>query len=204
MQPPVGPPRGPIARIAIPLGARSVQGHRAGIVTRALAAGVDAFVGVVAVALAYAGAVAAYFVLGPRTFRFPDPGFGLLLVAFLGFLVCYLALAWATTGRSYGARLLGLRVVNSRGGRLRPWVALARALLCVFIPVVLLWVVVSPENRSGADILLRSSVVYDWVSASERDAVPEADDGDEGDGGPATPGPATPGPATPGPATPGP
>ena len=188
MQPPVGPPRGPIARIAIPLGARSVQGHRAGIVTRVLAAGVDAFVGVVAVALGYAGAVATYFVLGPRTFRFPDPGFGLLLVAFLGFLVCYLALAWATTGRSYGGRLLGLRVVDSHGGRLRVWVAVARALMCVLLPVVLLWVVVSPENRSVADILLRSSVVYDWVSASERDAVPEADDG------PATPGPATPGP----------
>ena len=80
MQPPVDPRRGPIARIAIPLAARSVQGHRAGIVTRVLAGAVDGFVAVVAVALGYAGAVAAYFVLGPRTFRFPDPGFGLLLV----------------------------------------------------------------------------------------------------------------------------
>ena len=193
MQQPVGPPRGPIARIAIPLGARSVQGHRAGIVTRVLAAGVDAFVGVVAIALGYAGAVAADFVLGPRTFRFPEPGFELLLVAFLAFLILYLALSWATTGRSYGGRLLGLRVVDSHGRRLRVWVAVARAILCVLLPVVLLWVVVSPENRSVADILLRSSVVYDWVSASERDAVPEDDDGDEGDGGPATPGPATPG-----------
>ena len=200
MQPPVGPPRGPIARIAIPRGARSVQGHRAGIVTRWLAAAVDAVVGVVAVALGYAGAVAAYFVLGPRTFRFPDPGFGLLLVVFLAFETCYLALAWATTGRSYGGRLLGLRVVDSRGRRLRAWVAVARALLCVFVPVVLLWVVVSAENRSVADILLRSSVVYDWVSASERDApegeaAPDGDqgtagdDGSEGADGPATPGP---------------
>ena len=37
MQPPVDPGRGPIARIAVPLAARSVQGHRAGIVTRVLA-----------------------------------------------------------------------------------------------------------------------------------------------------------------------
>ena len=58
---------------------------------------------------------------------------------------------------------------------------MARALLCVFLPVVLLWVVVSPENRSGADVLLRSSVVYDWVSASERETAPE---GDERPGGP--------------------
>lgn len=183
MQPPVGPPRGPIARIAIPRAVQPVQGHRAGIVTRTLAAAVDAAVAVVAVGLGYAGAVAAYFVLDPRTFSFPDPGFGLLLLAFLGFLTCYLALAWATTGRSYGARLLGLRVVDSRGRRLHAWVAVVRALLCVFFPIVLLWVVFSPENRSAADVLLRSSVVYDWVSPSERDSVPKADDG------PATPGP---------------
>ena len=167
MQQPVGPPRGPLARIAVPRVAQSVQGHRAGIVTRTLAAAVDAAVAVAAVALGYAGAVAAYFVLDPRSFSFPDPGFGLLLIAFLGFLTCYLALAWATTGRSYGARLLGLRVVDSQGRRLRPLVAVARALLCVYLPVVLLWVVISPENRSGADVLLRSSVIYDWASATE-------------------------------------
>ena len=61
----------------------------------------------------WARSLAAYFVLGPRTFSFPDPGFGLLLMAFLGFLVCYLALAWATTG---GARALG-RTDVARGDR---------------------------------------------------------------------------------------
>jgi uncharacterized RDD family membrane protein YckC len=187
VQQPAQPPRNPIARIAVPRVARPVQGHRAGIVTRFLAAAVDAAVAVVAVALGYAGAVAAYFVLDPRTFRFPEPGFALLLIAFLGFLACYLALAWATTGRSYGCRLLGLRVVDSRGRRLRPWVAIARALLCVFFPVVLLWVVVSPENRSGADVLLRSSVVYDWASASERDDG-QAEEGRATDDGPTSPG----------------
>lgn len=193
MQQPAQPPRGPIARIAVPRVARPVQGHRAGIVTRFLAAAVDAGVAVVAVALGYAGAVAAYFVLDPRTFRFPEPGFALLLIAFLGFLACYFALAWATTGRTYGCRLLGLRVVDSRGRRLRAWVAVARALLCVFFPVVLLWVIVSRENRSGADVLLRTSVIYDWASASERDDSTLEDDqtGQTGQTGPASEGRAT-------------
>jgi len=154
------------ARITVPTAARSVQGHRAGIVTRLLAAAIDAVVAVTAVALGYAGAVAAYFVLSPRGFSFPDPGFAVLFACYLGFLTCYLTLAWATTGRSYGARLLGLRVVNSRGGRIRPIIALGRALLCVFVPVVLFWVIISRENRSAADILLRTSVIYDWASSS--------------------------------------
>ena len=165
MEQPENLPQNGAARVTVPTAARSVQGHRAGIVTRTLAASVDAAVGVAAVALGYAGAVAAYFVLSPRGFSFPDPGFGLLFACFLGFLVCYFTLAWATTGRTYGARLLGLRVVNSRGGRVRPLIALGRALLCVFVPVVLFWVIISRENRSAADVLLRTSVVYDWASS---------------------------------------
>ena len=203
MQPPVQPPRGPIARIAIPLAARPVQGHRAGIVTRVLAATIDAGVAVVAVALGYAGVAATDFLLRPRTFRFPEPGFALLLVALLGFLTCYLALAWATTGRSYGCRLLGLRVVDSHGRRLRVWVAVARALLCVFVPVVLLWVLVSAENRSAADVLLRSSVVYDWASASERDDGSQPDDGQASEGRAADDGPTSPGGTDDGPTSPG-
>ena len=166
MQEPEVVPPGHAARVTVPTGARAVQGHRAGIVTRVLAASIDGAVGVAAVGLGYAGAVAAYFVLSPREFSFPDPGFGPLFACFLGFLVLYFTLAWATTGRTYGARLLGLRVVSARGGRIRPGIALTRALLCVFVPVVLFWVVISRENRSGADILLRTSVVYDWASSS--------------------------------------
>ena len=166
MQQPDDMPLGHAARVTVPSAARAVQGHRAGIVTRLLAASIDGAVGVAAVGLGYAGAVGAYFVLSPRAFSFPDPGFGPLFACFLGFLVLYFTLAWATTGRTYGARLLGLRVVSARRGRVRPLIALVRALLCVFVPVVLFWVVISRENRSGADILLRTSVVYDWASSS--------------------------------------
>jgi hypothetical protein len=36
-----------------------------------------------------------------------------------------------------------------------------RALLCVLFPVGLLWVLLSGENRSVQDVVLRTSVVYD-------------------------------------------
>ena len=134
MQQPEAPHPGAVTRITVPLAAQSVQGHRAGIVTRVLAASVDAVVGVLAVALGYAGAVAFYFVVDPRSFSVPDASFGAALRVLPRLPRLLPRLAWATTGRSYGARLLGLRVVNSQGGRVRPLIALSRALLCVFVP----------------------------------------------------------------------
>jgi uncharacterized RDD family membrane protein YckC len=171
MQPPPAPQHDPTARLIVPKGVRSVQGHRAGIVTRLLAACIDLVIGVLGVAIGYGAAVGFSFVIDPRSFSFIDVGFGILFAALLGLLTVYLALAWATTGRTYGARLLGLRVVNAHGGRVRPGVALLRALLCVFVPLVLFWVVVSSENRSAADVLFRTSVVYDWAASAHE--VPE-------------------------------
>jgi uncharacterized RDD family membrane protein YckC len=165
LDPPAKPAHEPTARLIVPRAVRSLQGHRAGIVTRVLAATVDGVVGVLGVGLGYAVVVGFLFVIDPRTFTFIDVGFGLLFAAWLGLVTIYLALAWATTGRSYGARLLGLRVVSSSGGRVRPGVALVRALLCVFVPLVLFWVVFSNENRSAADIFLRTSVIYDWAAS---------------------------------------
>jgi uncharacterized RDD family membrane protein YckC len=41
-------------------------------------------------------------------------------------------------------------------------VALLRALACVLFPLGLLWVAFSRDLRSVQDIVLRTSVVYDW------------------------------------------
>ena len=167
MEPPAEPGHGTLARIVVPASARSMQGHRAGIVTRLLAGVVDTVVAVMGVGLGYLTVLVIRYVISPRDFRFIEPGFGFLLICFLWLLTVYLTLAWATTGRTYGARLLGLRVVDARGRRVRPGVALLRALLCVFVPIVLFWVVVSRENRSAADVLLRTSVIYDWAATPQ-------------------------------------
>jgi uncharacterized RDD family membrane protein YckC len=57
---------------------------------------------------------------------------------------------------------MGLRVLNRSGDSMRPVGALLRALFCVAFPFGLLWIVVSAENRSLQDVVLRTSVVYDW------------------------------------------
>jgi uncharacterized RDD family membrane protein YckC len=77
-------------------------------------------------------------------------------------LVLYLTIAWTNTGRSVGKRVIGLRVVNVSGGRLGLPTAFLRALFCAAIPIGLFWAAVSRGNRSVQDIVLRTSVLYDW------------------------------------------
>ena len=147
----------------VPREARSIQGWPAGIVTRVAAGSVDFAVTVVAVGAAYAAWCAARFLLRPAAFSPPTPPSLALLVSGGIFLVGYLTAAWATTGRTYGDHLLGLRVVTSRHGPL-PWTrSLLRAVACVVFPIGLFWAVASRSNRSVQDHLVRTSVVYDWA-----------------------------------------
>jgi len=133
----------------------------AGVVTRVLAAGVD----VVAVVLLAVGldltAAGARFVWSPVDFRWPRPAIGSSIVVLLTISVLYLTVAWAMTGRTYGGRLLGLRVLSVRR-ELVGWTrALLRALACVLWPVGLVWSGISRGRSSLQDILFRTVVVYD-------------------------------------------
>ena len=137
------------------------QGQPAGIVTRVTAAVLDAVVLLAIVSLEYGMVAALAFLVNPLAFGFPRPSRLLTLGAALASTVGYLAAAWTISGRTYGALLMGLRVVGPTG-RLGPTRALARAGLCAVFPVGLLWCAVSSRNRSLQDIVLRTSVVYDW------------------------------------------
>jgi len=146
----------------LPAGARGYQGRRAGVVTRLVADVVDALVVLLIVALIYALVTGFVFLLHPHSFRFPS-GLG-WSIPVIGFAVAapYLALGWHTTGRTYGDVLLGLRVVDNAGRRLGLIVSLLRAVFCVAFPIGVLWIAVSSTNRSVQDIVLRTSVLYDW------------------------------------------
>lgn len=140
----------------------SVQGRRAGLVTRTLANALDA--GVVGLLLAAGYTVVTFlrYVISPFDFQFPAPSLGLVLLLGAAVEFVYLAVAWGTDGRTYGDVILGLRVVDGRGRRVRWLTAVLRAGFCVVFPVGLLWVLVSAENRSVQDVALRTSVVHDW------------------------------------------
>jgi uncharacterized RDD family membrane protein YckC len=147
----------------VPVEARAYQGQRAGVISRTLAASVDFFVVVGVVVGCYVGWLAFRFLLNPVSFSVPKVPFLAFLVAYGVVLFLYLATAWATTGRTFGAGLMGLRVVNFRGRRLHVLGAVARSAFCTVFPLGLFWCAVNNQNRSLQDIVLRTSVIYDWT-----------------------------------------
>src|SRR5688572_28272319 len=109
---------GPIS--TIPREARLYQGRRAGLVTRFIAAAIDAVVVVVLLVAGYLIFSGADFLLQPRGFQFRTPSTFMNITAALLVLAAYLAVGWATNGRTYGCHVMGLRVVNREGTRLGP------------------------------------------------------------------------------------
>ncbi len=160
--------------IAVPPEARAFQGHRAGVVTRTAANVVDGAVGISAVLGLYVAWCAVRFLTGPAAFTFPAPPKAAVFSCWGVVLFCYFTASWATTGQTYGDHLLGLRVVNIHGRRMRWPGAAARSALCVAVPIGLYWAIVSPTNRSLQDTLLRSSVHYDWTSRRPEPDPPTA------------------------------
>lgn len=146
----------------VPQEARAYQGEHAGPVTRFLACAIDAVVVVFVAFGAYVGVAGVRYLLHPRHFSLPTPSGAVRSTFVLALLICYLALGWGTSGRTYGGHVMGLRVVNSHGRRLNPLIALARAVFCAFFPIGLFWCAVSRKRRSVQDLVLRTSVVYDW------------------------------------------
>jgi hypothetical protein len=148
--------------VEVAAGSRStIRGTRAGMVTRSLANIVDLVVVVLVVAGGYVAVAATRFLLGPTTFSFPVAAPRTLLLLGLCVQAVYFAVTWAVVWGTYGDRLLGLRVTDDGGARLGWKRCVARAVLCTIFPIGLVWVLVSRENRSVQDLLLRTSVTYD-------------------------------------------
>jgi uncharacterized RDD family membrane protein YckC len=155
-----------LAGSRVPKPARPFQGRHAGLATRVLAGVLDGLVLLALLAGSYAVWAAVVFLWNPPAFHLPTPPRVLVLI--VGYLVCvtYLAVCWRISGRTYGYQVIGLRVVGRRGRPLGLVAALARAVVCAIFPLGLLWTALSRDNLSLADVLLRTSVVYDWQTVS--------------------------------------
>jgi len=156
---------------ALPVEARPHQGMRAGIVSRVVANTIDFTVLVIALVAIYLSWCAFRFLRNPPSFTFPAPSFIAILIAGGALLFLYFTASWATTGRTYGDYVMGLRVVNFRGDPMAWLGAMVRAAFCVALPIGLFWAVISNQNRSAQDVVLRTSVIYDWRLA-ERPSRP--------------------------------
>lgn len=147
---------------AIPAEARGFQGAPAGIVSRVLANSIDLAI-TIAILFAIYGAVAAgLFLRRGARFRFPTVTYIEAFLVGALVLIVYFVLTWTGTGQTFGDRLLGIRVRDHDGALLRGGRATIRAVLCVLFPLLLFWAVVDRHRRSVQDLLVRTSVVYDW------------------------------------------
>lgn len=137
-----------------------VDQRTAGIVSRGIAAVLDFLaVGVILVG-AYIGLVLTRLILNSTAFSFPSPDPLFSSATAAGVSVLYLVACWCVSGRTVGAVVMGLRLVNRKSNRLGPLLALPRAITCVLFPIGLLWAVVDRRRRSLHDIVFRTRVVY--------------------------------------------
>ena len=155
------------ANHTLPPGARVFQGQRAGFVSRAIAAVIDVTLIFITVLLTAAALWMLSFIIDPATAAI-DSGSrvpALLYMVAYGYFLnwAYWTVCWALSGRTIGNLIMGIRVVNRKGERLGWGVAALRSAFCAFFPIGLLWVVLSGANRSVQDVVLRTSVIYDWV-----------------------------------------
>ncbi|AZZ83215.1 MULTISPECIES: RDD family protein [Gordonia] len=132
----------------------------AGIVSRGIAAFLDLLVVWTILGACYAGLALMKFVVSVSEYRFPEVNLFFTTTGFVVTSVLYLATCWEVSGRTLGSVVMGLRVVNSKGERIRPAVAVLRALICTLFAIGLAWAVVDRRRRSVADVVLRTRVIY--------------------------------------------
>ena len=100
---------------AVPVEARGFQGHPAGLVTRSVANVIDVAVVVLLLPAAYLGVAGFLFLRQGARFSFPIVSYRTAYAAGFVALVVYFAISWTAGGRTYGDRVLGLRVQTSAG-----------------------------------------------------------------------------------------
>lgn len=145
--------------------ARELQGKRAGIASRITADAIDwGIVVAIYVGILICIALVEYFV-GSGHFDVPRPPAAVTITVEWVIAVLYLTAGWTGTNRTVGKSVMGLRVVTNGAQLLRPRRAFLRSLICATLgAITLAWVVVSKRRAGIHDIVVRTSVVYDWTT----------------------------------------
>ena len=149
----------------------SQQGHYAGAATRLAAYAIDQTVATSVYTAAVAVVSWLISLLLPPDVKIA-PFVGIAGFVYLCWLVLYFGYPWATSGKSLGMALLGLRVVASDGSPLPPRRAFVRIptfpLGFLTLGIGFLGILLNRERQAIYDKIAHSTVVYDWDARSAR------------------------------------
>jgi uncharacterized RDD family membrane protein YckC len=149
----------------------SLQGHYAGAVTRLAAFALDQAVATTVFAASTALLAWAWRLVTAEEITW-SPESWVTAVAFVMWLFVYYAYPWATSGKTFGMAVLGIRVVTAQGAPAGARNAVVRtlALPISFLTLGLgfLPIITGRHRRALHDLAAGTAVVYSWDARAAR------------------------------------
>ena len=151
-----------------------LQGRRAGFASRVLADVIDLAIAFAIFVAIYIGVNILVDFFNSDPIKIEGQSLGLNAPGMWITFVVYLSLGWASTGRTIGKQVMGLRAVRRDGTSLRTGQAIGRAFLCATFPVPMMVTVPFSRRNAGIhDMICKSVVVYDWIPESAKRHLPD-------------------------------
>jgi uncharacterized RDD family membrane protein YckC len=144
----------------------SLQGDYCGAVSRLAAFALDLVISSLMFTLALAAVNFSASIVVGHSVHWSRSGSVVVAVISVLWVFVYFAYCWATTGKTPGMTLLGIRVVRADGAHAEPWRAVVRtlilpisvALFFVSLPLIL----VQRAHQAPHDLAAGTAVVYAW------------------------------------------
>lgn len=148
-----------------------LQGHYAGVVTRACSFAIDVLT--IAVLFSIGGTIVEYLLsalLGVDVSFADNPVMS--WIALVLWVLLYCAYPLATSGRTFGMAVVGVRAVRADGGDLDARHAVIRVLVFPLSFVLFCFgfvlILLRRDRRALHDLIARSAVVYAWDARAAR------------------------------------
>jgi uncharacterized RDD family membrane protein YckC len=144
----------------------SLQGDYCGVVSRLAALALDAALSYLLFTLALAVVNFTASILAGHTVHYSRSSSIVVTVIFVVWEFVYFAYCWATTGKTPGMVVLGIRVVRADGAHAETWRAIVRTLILP-ISIAFWWlslplVLLQRAHQALHDLAAGTAVVYAW------------------------------------------
>ena len=144
----------------------SLQGDYSGAVSRLAAFALDVVLSYLLFTLALAAVNFSVSIVAGHPVHYSRSGSVIVFAISVVWEFVYFAYCWATTGKTPGMVLMGIRVVRADGAHAEPWRAVVRTLILpfsiVFFFVSIPLMLVLRAHQAPHDLVAGTAVVYAW------------------------------------------